>query len=128
MTTKQDLLDAGLTEATLNHFNPSDYGNLAELCANTYAAAINCLVAYDPHTYGNFRYLSLQAETYCGCYETPGEYAEQLFHDCDDTIDKLNPFIACHIDWEGVERDMQLSGDIMVIRTGYAEIHIFTNV
>jgi antirestriction protein len=50
-------------------------------------------------------------EGYRGCFERKGDYAEQL---ASDIHSDLGPY-ASYIDWERVERDMELNGDITVV-------------
>jgi len=48
-------------------------------------------------------------ENYVGSFDRGdiGEWAQGQCEDCDDgSLAKLPQFIACHIDWEGVGRDM----------------------
>ena len=38
-----------------------------------------------------------------------------------------HPDVAARIDYERISRDMELSGDIFTIETGFEEVHIFWN-
>ena len=62
-------------------------------------------------------------ENYAGCYKSLADYAEELTEDTSDIPEHL----AYYIDYERMGRDMELSGDIFTIETGYQEIHIFWN-
>ena len=60
-------------------------------------------------------------ENYCGCYKSLADFAEELTEETTQIPDNL----AYYIDFERMGRDMELSGDIFTIETGYEEIHIF---
>ena len=62
-------------------------------------------------------------ENYCGCYKSLADFAEELTEDTTQIPENL----AYYIDYERMGRDMELSGDIFTIETGYEDIHIFWN-
>ena len=60
-------------------------------------------------------------ENYCGCYDSLADYAEEITGDTRDIPERL----AFYIDFERMGRDMELSGDVYTIETGYQEVHVF---
>lgn len=62
-------------------------------------------------------------ENYCGCYKSLADFAEELTEETTQIPENL----AYYIDYERMGRDMELSGDIFTIETGYEEVHIFWN-
>lgn len=60
-------------------------------------------------------------ENYCGCYQSLADYAEELT----EQTTQIPENIVYYIDYERMGRDMELSGDIFTIETGYGEIYIF---
>ena len=62
-------------------------------------------------------------ENYCGCYKTLADYAEEF---TEESI-HIPEGLAFYIDYEKMGRDMELSGDIWTIETGFEEVHIFWN-
>jgi len=62
-------------------------------------------------------------ENYCGCYKSLADFAEDLTEETSQIPENL----AYYIDYERMGRDMELSGDIFTIETGYEENHIFWN-
>ncbi len=62
-------------------------------------------------------------DNYCGCYKSLADYAEELTEETTQIPESL----AYYIDYERMGRDMELSGDVYTIETGYEEIHIFWN-
>jgi antirestriction protein len=62
-------------------------------------------------------------ENYSGCYASLADYAEEL---TEDTA-QIPEHLVYYIDYEKMGRDMELSGDIFTIETGYHEVHIFWN-
>lgn len=62
-------------------------------------------------------------DNYCGCYKSLADFAEEMTESSTEIPENL----AVYIDYERMGRDMELSGDIYTIETGYDEIHIFWN-
>ena len=62
-------------------------------------------------------------ENYAGCHDSVADFAEELTTDTTEIPESL----AYYIDYEKMGRDMELSGDIFAIETGYREVHIFWN-
>jgi len=60
-------------------------------------------------------------ENYSGCYSSLADYAKELTEDSTQIPEHL----AYYIDYEKMGRDIELSGDIFTIETGYQEVHIF---
>jgi antirestriction protein len=72
-------------------------------------------------------YSSDVEEGYCGEFDRIEDYAEQLIEDCyGNDIEKLPPFIRYHVDYEGIARDMELSGDVFTIRHD-GKVHVFNS-
>jgi antirestriction protein len=58
-------------------------------------------------------------EGYCGEFDKLEHFAEQFLDDCyGDALKSLPDFIRYHIDYEGIARDMELSGDVFTIKHG----------
>ena len=62
-------------------------------------------------------------DNYCGCYQSLAEYAQELTEETTQIPENL----TYYIDYERMGRDMEMSGDVFTIATGYEEIHIFWN-
>lgn len=62
-------------------------------------------------------------ENYCGCHKSLADYAEELT----DETTQIPEHLRYYIDYEKMGRDMELSGDVFLIETGYEEVHIFWN-
>jgi len=60
-------------------------------------------------------------ENYSGCYASLSDYAEELT----EGTTQIPKHLVYYIDYERMGRDMELSGDIFTIETGYQEVHIF---
>ena len=64
-------------------------------------------------------------EGYCGEYDSLADYAEQFIDDCySDSLRNLPEFIRYHIDYEGIARDMELSGDVFSLECD-GRVHVF---
>ena len=60
-------------------------------------------------------------ENYIGCYCRMGDYAEEITESCTE----ISEHLKFYIDYERMERDMEMNGDIFTIETSFDEIHIF---
>ncbi len=60
-------------------------------------------------------------DNYSGCYKSLAEYAEELTEGTSEVPENL----AFYIDYERMGRDMELSGDVYTIETGFEEVHVF---
>ena len=60
-------------------------------------------------------------ENYSDCHKSLANYAEELT----DNTAEISENLAYYIDYERMGRDMELSGDIYTIETGYEEVHVF---
>ena len=60
-------------------------------------------------------------ENYNGCYTSLADYAEELTTDTSE----IPKHLEFYIDYERMGRDMEMSGDIFTVETGYQEVHIF---
>ena len=58
---------------------------------------------------------------YAGEYKSLADYAEELTEQTGDIPEHL----AFYIDYERMGRDMELSGDVYTIETGFEEVHVF---
>lgn len=64
-------------------------------------------------------------EGYRGEWDSLTDYAQELVEDCySDVLKGLPDFIKYHIDYEGIARDMELSGDVITFAHG-GKVHIF---
>lgn len=61
-------------------------------------------------------------EDYAGAYRSAADFAEQLH---EDTGTEIPESLRYYIDWQALARDMALNGEIMVLQTGFDEVHIF---
>jgi antirestriction protein len=85
---------------------------------------IACFIEEYPDFGGDLEEAQTAAEeNYCGCYKSLADFAEELTEDTSQIPENL----AYYIDYERMGRDMELSGDIFTIETGYEDIHIFWN-
>lgn len=62
-------------------------------------------------------------ENYCGCYSSLAEYAQELTEQTTEIPQNLSHYI----NYEAMARDMEMSGDVFTIETGFEEVHIFWN-
>jgi len=62
-------------------------------------------------------------ESYCGCYGSVANYAQELTEE----TSLVPKHLAFYIDYERMGRDMEMSGDIYTIQTAYDEVHVFWN-
>ncbi len=60
-------------------------------------------------------------ESYAGEHKSVADYAQELIEDTGD----IPQHLELYIDYERMGRDMELSGDIYTIETGYEEVHVF---
>ena len=64
---------------------------------------------------------TIAEENYCGYYKSLADFAEELTEETTQIPENL----SYYIDYERMERDMELSGDVFTIETGYEEVYIF---
>lgn len=60
-------------------------------------------------------------ENYSGCYKSLADYAEELT----DQTTTIPNNLTFYIDYDRIGRDMEFSGDIFSVETGFEEVHIF---
>lgn len=60
-------------------------------------------------------------EAYLGCYESLADYAQEF----SESTTQIPDHLSYYIDYERMGRDMEMSGDIFIIKLGYEEVHIF---
>ena len=64
-------------------------------------------------------------EGYRGAWDSLEDYATELTEECyGDVLKGLPDFIRYHIDWEGIARDMELSGDVITFEID-GKTHVF---
>lgn len=63
-------------------------------------------------------------DNYRGCYSSVADFAQDL---TEETTTEIPKHLEHYIDYESMGRDMELSGDIFTIETGYNEVHVFWN-
>lgn len=61
-------------------------------------------------------------ENYAGQYQTAGAFAEEMIR---ETGTEIPASLEYYIDWQSLARDMALNGEILVIQTGFDEVHLF---
>ena len=74
------------------------------------------------HFSGDLEQARAQLEDYAGEHKSLGVFAEQLH---EETGTQIPEALQYHIDWDGLGRDMELSGDVFTIETGFEQVHIF---
>lgn len=62
-------------------------------------------------------------DSYCGCYKSPEDYAEELYNECHD----IPEYLQCYIDWASVARDLRMGGDYIFQQVRYDTCHVFRN-
>ena len=55
-------------------------------------------------------------------FRSRAEFAEHLHR---DTGTEIPAALEYYIDWSALARDMELSGDVMVVETGFEDVHVF---
>lgn len=61
-------------------------------------------------------------ENYAGCYETSRDFVMEYMA---DTMASIPDWLERYVDYEAIDRDMQLNGEIEVIETAHNEVHVF---
>jgi antirestriction protein len=61
-------------------------------------------------------------EDYAGQYKTGADFAEEMTR---ETGTEIPASLEYYIDWQALARDMALNGEILVIQTGFDEVHVF---
>lgn len=112
-----DLIGLG-SEGRLDDINAAvdAYGTREDLLFDVYVVWCND----NNHVYT----MSEFQERYLGSFGMEGDYAEELINDCLDLDRTEFDMVRNYIDYEGMERDMVLNGDIDVIEDGSVR-HIF---
>jgi antirestriction protein len=94
------------------------------------AHEVACFIAEHPdfggellsHFGGDLKDAGTAAEdNYCGCYQSLADYAQELTEETPQIPENL----AYYLDYERMGWDMEMSGDVFTIATGYEKIHIF---
>ena len=60
-------------------------------------------------------------DNYCGCYQSLADYAQEL---TEETM-QIPENLTYYIDYERMGRDMEMSGDLFIIETGFETVHVF---
>ena len=60
-------------------------------------------------------------ENYCGCYKALADYAQELTEETTQIPENL----TYYIDYERMGRDVEMSGDIFTLGTGFETVHVF---
>jgi antirestriction protein len=60
-------------------------------------------------------------DNYCGCYKSLADYAHGQIEETTQISEKL----TYYIDYERIGRDMEMSGDIFTLETGFETVHVF---
>jgi antirestriction protein len=70
--------------------------------------------------------LEMVTDNYQGLWDSMEDFAADLFEQTGD-LEKVPEFIRYHIDWEGVARDLELSGDYCEVndKDQSWKVHIF---
>ena len=89
--------------------------------ASPQEGAEECAI-HDHEGYGSYRvseYEGIQSAHEVACFiEEHGDFAEEL-------TSEVPEHLAFYIDYERMGRDMELSGDVFTVETGYQEVHVF---
>ncbi|HBX54617.1 antirestriction protein ArdA [Pseudomonas sp. UBA2684] len=62
-------------------------------------------------------------EDYCGCYTSLADYAQELTEE----TSSIPQHLAQYIDYHAMARDMEYSGDVLTLETGFEKMHVFWN-
>ncbi len=65
-------------------------------------------------------------DRYQGCFDSLEDYGENIANEC-GYLSEVPKTLRYYIDFERYAKDMELSGDIFTIETGYREVHVFSN-
>lgn len=73
------------------------------------------------HFSGDIQDAEAALERYSGEYETLADFAQELT----ESTTPIPETLQYYIDYKSMARDMEMSGDVFVIKAGYREIHVF---
>ncbi|HBZ92315.1 MAG TPA: antirestriction protein ArdA, partial [Pseudomonas sp.] len=62
-------------------------------------------------------------EDYCGGYSWLAGYAQELTEE----TSSIPPHLAMYIDYRAMARDMEYSGNVFTLETGFEQVHVFWN-
>lgn len=62
-------------------------------------------------------------DDYCGCYSSLADYAQELTEE----TTSIPQHLAMYIDYDAMARDMEYSGDVFTLETGFEQVHVFWN-
>ena len=62
-------------------------------------------------------------DDYCGRYCSLAEYAQELT----EQTTRIPQHLAIYIDYRSMARDMEYSGDVFILETGFEQVHVFWN-
>ena len=63
-------------------------------------------------------------EAFIGKYTSKADAAEEFANDCGD-LQQVPKFYRYHIDWDGVARELELSGDWVFVEVSFREVWLF---
>lgn len=117
-------------EHAIHDFEGFDGYDLGEYACTDSAHEIACFIAEYPGLAGEVLNhfggdlgdaRTALEEQYSGCYKSLADFAEEITTDTTQIPENL----AFYIDYERMGRDLELSGDVYTIETGYQEVHVF---
>jgi antirestriction protein len=62
-------------------------------------------------------------ESYCGCFASLADYAQELT----EQTTSIPQHLAHYIDYQAMARDMEYGGDVFTLETGFEQVHVFWN-
>ncbi len=90
-----------------------------------YGSVFASLVAYLGDTSSVNEARRYMEEGYQGEFDSLTDYAQELVEECySDVLKELPDFIRYHIDYDGIARDMELSGDVFTLECE-GKVHVF---
>lgn len=85
-------------------------------------ASFLCLNLYDHAAASDFE------EAYCGVYDSLADFAEQHIEECyGESLKALPDFLRYRIDWQGVARDFECSGDYFTCKCPDGGVFVFSS-
>ena len=112
-------------ELSLSEYASID--NVAEIAfqISEHGAVFASLVAHLGGTSAVEEATRYMEEGYRGEFRSLTDYAEELIEECySDALNSLPEFIRYHIDYGGIARDMELSGDVFTLECDH-KVHVF---
>ncbi len=121
----------GAEEYAIHDFEGFDGYRIGEYEGLESAHEIACFIEEYPEFGGallaHFNHLEqarkAAEEDYCGCYSSLADYAQELTEE----TSSIPPHLAMYIDYRAMARDMEYSGDLFTLETGFEHVHVFWN-